>query len=91
MSSTVVGHVRVSGAYKATSAQGCDENIGEDVRDVFKELAEWFDSIGPQEVELVNENLGRLFSNGRGGNGGGFVGEEIAVVGRRQLSPKVCW
>ena len=87
----VVDHVRISGAYKATSAQGCDENLGEDVRNVVKELAEWFDGIGPQEIELIDENLSRLFSNGRGGDGGGLVGEEIAVVGRRQLSPKVCW
>jgi hypothetical protein len=64
--------------------------IGENVRDVVKELAERFDGIGPQEVELIDENLGRLFSNGRGGNGGGFVGEEVSVVGCRQLGPKVC-
>jgi deoxyribose-phosphate aldolase len=86
----VVDHVRVSGAYRQTSAQSRRERFGESVRDVVKELAERFNGIGPQEVELIDENLGRLLSNGGGGDGGGFVGEKVAVVGRRQLSPEVC-
>ena len=85
----VVDHVRIPRAYRPTSALVRHEWIGEDVRDVVKELAERFDGIGPQKVELIDEDLGRLFGNCRGGNGGGFVGEEVAVVGRRQLGPEI--
>ena len=86
----VVDHVRVPRAYRPTSAHRRNENMNENVRDVIKELAERFNGIAPQEVKLVDENLGRFFSNGRGGNGGRFVGEEVAVIGRRELGPKVC-
>ena len=85
----VVDHVRIPRAYKPASEQGRRERIDKSVRDVVKELAERFDGIGPEEVELVDEHLGRLFSNGRGGNRGGFVGEEVPVISRRQLGPKV--
>ena len=86
----VVDHIRIPRAYRPTSAQNHRETVGENARDVVKELAERFDSIGPQEVELIDENLSRLFSDSRGGNGRRFVGEEVAVVGRRQLGPEVC-
>ena len=39
---------------------------------------------------MIDKNLGRLLSNSGGGDGGGFVGEKVAIVGRRQLSPEVC-
>ena len=78
----VVDHVRIPRAYRPASALVYHKRIGENVRDVVKELAERFDGISLQKVELIDEDLGRLFSNCRGGNGGGFVGEEVAVVSR---------
>jgi hypothetical protein len=78
----VVDHVRIPRAYRPASAQGRRKRIGKSVRDVVEELAERFDGIGPQEVELVDENLGRLFGNGRGRNRRGFVGKKVAIVGR---------
>lgn len=67
-----------------------DENVGENERDIVKKLAERLNSIAPQEIELIDENLSSLFSDGRGGNGGGFVGKEVAIVSGRQLGPKIC-
>jgi len=86
----VVDHVRIPRAYRPILARSRGKDVGENERDIVKELAERFDRVGPQEVELIDENLSRLFSNGRGGNGGGFVGEEVAVVSGRQLGSEVC-
>lgn len=82
MSSTTLSIMKAYLAHTGQHQQSQDERIAQNVRDVVKELAERFDSICLQEVELVDENLGRLFSNGRGGNGGGFIGEKVAIVGR---------
>jgi len=51
-----------------------------DGRDVVQELAQWFYSITPQVVELVNKNLCRLVGDGGGRDRERFVGEEITIV-----------
>ena len=78
----IIDHVSISIAYKPVSAKGLHKGASGTARDVVKELAERFYGICPQEVELVNEDLGCLLSNCRGGNRGVLVCEEVAVVCR---------
>ena len=59
------------------------------VRDIIQEGGERLDSIAPEVVELVDEDLGCLVGEGGRGEGGWFVCEEVAIVSRTQLCAEI--
>lgn len=83
----VVNHVCIA----VTSQSLSTTSQANDVRDVFKELAQRLYSITPEVVELVDKNLGSLVCNGSSRNREWFVSKEIAIICRRQLGPEVLW
>lgn len=59
------------------------------VRDVVHECREGLDRVCPEIVKLGYELFGGLVGDGRCGEGEGFVGEEVSIVGRGELHPEV--
>jgi len=60
------------------------------VGDVVQEGGQGLDSVSPEVLELFHHLLCALFSNGRRGQRGGLVLEEVAIISAGKMQLEVC-